>query len=150
MLVALVAGLLWGTWFSLSRSISSLSAATYLEVGQTMIRNIAGPARVLFPLALLSTLIVTAMLWPQRRSIAFWLAASSVILFLGTLIITLLVEVPIDNDTKTWTVATLPANWQAIRDRWELHHAIRSFLALGSLAALVASSLVTPKTDAEA
>jgi uncharacterized membrane protein len=142
MLVALVAGLLWGTWFPLSRSIGGLSAQTYLEVGRTMIGNIAGPARIVFPLSLASVLVVAGLLWLHRRTLAFWLAASSAALLLATLVITVAVEVPIDNQTKTWTLATLPPDWRAIRDRWELFHTLRTFAALGSLGALVASSLL--------
>jgi len=141
-LMALVAGLLWGTWFSLSRSMDTLSAQTFLDVGHTMIRNIALPARIVFPLTFLSSLVVTAMQWRWRRSAAFWLPAAGTVLFIGTLIITVAIEVPIDNQIKTWTVATLPADWHAIRDRWELHHTIRTFLALSSLGAFVAGSLL--------
>ncbi len=38
-LFALVAGVFWGTWFSLSRSIASITSETFLEVGRTMIQN---------------------------------------------------------------------------------------------------------------
>ena len=32
-LFTLVAGVLWGTWFSLSRSIASITPAVFLEIG---------------------------------------------------------------------------------------------------------------------
>src|SRR5215831_2377672 len=102
-LMALVAGLLWGTWFSLSRSMDTLSAQTFLDVGHTIIRNIAGPAPIVFPLTLLSGLAVTAMQWRWRRSAPFWFSVAGTILFIATLIITLAIEVPIDNQIKTWT-----------------------------------------------
>ncbi len=143
MLVTLVAGLLWGTWFSISRSISNLSAQAYVELGKTMIHNLALPARILFPLAFVAVLVVIGMLWSRHKSAAFWLACAGAVLLLGALIITVAVEVPIDNQTSLWTVATLPPDWQAIRDRWELHHTIRTFLGLAALGSLVASSLVS-------
>jgi len=146
MLMALVAGLLWGTWFSLSRSMDTLSAQTFLDVGHTMIRNIAGPALVVFPLTLLSGVAVTAMQWRRRRSALFWVFVTGTILFSATLIITLAIEVPIDNQIKTWTVATLPPDWKTIQDRWEWHHTIRTFLALTSLGAFVAGSLLSNET----
>ena len=42
-LFALVVGVFWGTWFSLSRSMNSITASTFLEVGHTMIANLGGP-----------------------------------------------------------------------------------------------------------
>jgi hypothetical protein len=48
-LCALVAGVFWGTWFSLRRSMASISATTFLEVGRIMIHNLGGPMSVLMP-----------------------------------------------------------------------------------------------------
>jgi hypothetical protein len=52
-LFVLVAGVFWGTWFSLSRSMSSITAPTFLEIGRTMIANLGGPMAVLMPATLL-------------------------------------------------------------------------------------------------
>jgi hypothetical protein len=40
----------------------------------------------------------------------------------AALVITLAVEVPIDNRIETWTATTLPADWRSIQARWELFH----------------------------
>ena len=48
---------------------------------------------------------------------------------------------PIDVQINQWTVKTLPADWMAIRDRWEFFHAIRTFASVGALAFAVASVL---------
>ena len=39
MLFALVMGVFWGTWFTLSRSITQFQPQTFLDIGQTAIRN---------------------------------------------------------------------------------------------------------------
>jgi hypothetical protein len=44
-LFALVTGVFWGTWFSVSRSIAELSAQTFLDVGHKMIWNLGLPNR---------------------------------------------------------------------------------------------------------
>jgi hypothetical protein len=54
-------------------------------------------------------------------------------------VITLAVEVPIDNLIASWTVATLPPDWQEIRARWAAFHTLRTFLSLGAVAAAVAA-----------
>ena len=71
-LFALVMGVFWGTWFSLSRTMDQLSAETFLAVGHQMIRNLGGPMAVLLPLSLLSALVTLALLWPHRSAAAFW------------------------------------------------------------------------------
>jgi hypothetical protein len=48
-LFALVMGVFWGTWFSLSRTMGQLSAETFLAVGHQMIRNLGGPMAILLP-----------------------------------------------------------------------------------------------------
>jgi hypothetical protein len=65
-LFALVMGVFWGTWFSLSRTMDQLSAETFLAVGHEMIRNLGGPMAVMLPLSLLSALVTLALLWPHR------------------------------------------------------------------------------------
>jgi hypothetical protein len=57
-------------------------------------------------------------------------------------VITLAVEVPIDNRIETWTVATLPADWRSIRSRWELWHTIRTFLSIAAVVAVTVSAVV--------
>ena len=70
-LFTLVAGVFWGTWFSLSRSIASITPATFLEVGHTMIANLGGPMSVLMPAAILSVLVlVVAAVPPARQTCA--------------------------------------------------------------------------------
>jgi hypothetical protein len=57
------------------------------------------------------------------------------------LLITLLVEVPIDNQIRTWTPQTVPADWTMLRARWQVFHTTRTFVALASLGSLVAAAL---------
>ena len=57
--------------------------------------------------------------------------------------ITLTVNVPIDNQIAGWTETTLPAHWQATRNRWEFYHGFRTALALVGIGCLFASSVWT-------
>jgi Anthrone oxygenase len=138
-LFALVMGVFWGTWFALSRSIIAFRPQTFLDIGQTAIRNLALPMRILMPVALLSAVILLVLL--PKRSAAFALALAGFALMVFALVVTLAVEVPIDNQIKVWTVSTLPANWEALRDRWEFYHALRTFMSIGALVSVTASTL---------
>lgn len=144
-LFALVMGVFWGTWFSLSRTMNQLSAETFIAVGRQMIQNLGGPMAILLPLALVSALVTLALLWPGVRGAAFWWLLAGFLLLVAALAITLAVEVPIDNQIKDWTAATLPGDWRSIQSRWELFHTIRTFLSIAAVVAVTISAAVTAR-----
>src|SRR5262245_8943523 len=145
LLFALVMGVFWGTWFTLSRSIEGFQPQTFLDIGQTAIRNLAVPMAILMPLSLLSALIMIARL--PKRSIAFVFAIVAFALMVAALVVTLAVEVTIDNQVKVWTIATLPANWEMLRDRWEFYHGVRTFVSIFALAFMTVSGLQINHTN---
>jgi uncharacterized membrane protein len=145
MLFALVMGVFWGTWFALSRSIAELRPQTFLDIGHTTIRNLGVPMSILMPLSLVSAVVMLVLL--PKRSKAFALAVAAFLLMVCALLVTLGIEVPIDIQIEQWTVATLPSDWKAIRDRWEFYHTIRTFLSLVALVLVAASSLVNRREE---
>ena len=149
-LFALVMGVFWGTWFSLSRTMGRLSPETFLAVGHEMIRNLGVPMAILLPLALFSALVTLALQRSGGRTAAFWWMAAGFLLMVAALVITLAVEVPIDNQIETWTAATLPGDWRSIQTRWELWHTIRTFLSIAAVVAATISATVSSVRDAVA
>ena len=95
-LFMLVAGVFWDTWFSLSRSIASITPAAFLEIGHTMIGNLGGPMSLLIPATILSMLVLVVGLYRRRDTNAFALAAAALGLLAVSTAITLSVNVPID------------------------------------------------------
>ncbi len=146
-LFALVMGVFWGTWFSLSRTMGQLSAETFVAVGHEMIHNLGGPMAILLPLALLSALVTLVLLGQGVRAAAFWWLLAGFLLMVAALVITLVVEVPIDNKIEAWTVATLPGDWRSIQSRWESFHTIRTFLSIAAVVAVTVSGAVTARSD---
>jgi hypothetical protein len=144
-LFSLVTGVFWGTWFSLSRSISAITPGTFLEVGGLMIANLGGPMSVLMPAALLFALVLCVVLFRGRESRATLFASAAFVLMAVALVITLAVNVPIDRQIQSWTTATLPSDWSAIRDRWEFFHGLRTLVSFVALASLFASTLSTTR-----
>jgi hypothetical protein len=147
-LFALVMGVFWGTWFSLSRTMDQLSAETFVAVGHQMIQNLGGPMAILLPLALLSALVTLVLLWRGGGPTAafLWLLAGFGLMVLA-LVVTLAVEVPIDNQIQDWTAATLPADWRSIQSRWELFHTVRTFLSIAAVIAATISATVAARPD---
>lgn len=146
---ALVTGVFWRTWLGLSRSMPALTPETFLEVGHTMIGNLGTIMAILMPVAILAALPVLYLLYRGGHSGAFYLSLAGFVLFVVTLLITLIVEVPIDNQIEGWTVTTLPANWQALRDRWEWFHAARSWIAVLAFALLLGGTFLAPGNSAK-
>jgi hypothetical protein len=143
-LFALVLGVFWGTWFSLSRSIASITASTFLEVGHTMIGNLGAPMAVLMPASLLCAVPVLAASYRRRRLTGFYLTLAGVALLIVALVITLTVNVPIDHVINRWTVDSLPADWTLSRDRWQLFHTSRTFACLAGFGCALAGALWEP------
>ncbi|HEX2617327.1 MAG TPA: anthrone oxygenase family protein [Flavobacteriales bacterium] len=136
LLTALVMGVFWGTWFTLTRSLDTFEAPAFLQIGHTIIANVAGPMRVLMPATLL-VMLWCLWVYPVKRSSNYILLVIAVALMVVTLLITLLVEVPMDDMIRTWTVANIPADWTDHRAVWARFHTLRTFTSIASLAAFI-------------
>lgn len=139
-LVMLVTGVFWGTWFTLTRSLDTFPADHFIRIGQTIIHNVAGPMRILMPLTLVVQLLLCIAYRKQGPVIYALLAAFG--LMIVTLLITLLVEVPIDNQIRTWTSDRIPADWRALRATWKQFHAYRTLSSILSFGLLSVPALL--------
>lgn len=135
-LSSLIMGVFWGTWLSLSRSIDSFTLSEFLSIGKRMIKNLAIPMRILMPITLLFILYLTFLFALRHLEGSFYLALAGFIFISSTLIITLTINVPIDYQIKKWAVNSAPSNWENIRRRWELFHAIRTFLSIAAFSCI--------------
>jgi uncharacterized membrane protein len=133
LLLVLVAGVFWGTWFSLSRTMYELPAEIFLTIGKEIMKNVAVTMSIIMPASLLGLLVLLINSW-KTKSLYFYCILASLVLFVVTLIITVGVEVPIDNKINVWTVATLPADWKITREKWEWYHSMRTFISLTGVA----------------
>jgi len=132
-LLLLTTGVFWGTWFTMTRSIEEFSSAEFIHIGKVIIANVANPMRFIMPGCILLLIVYSWMSYGTGR-MRFYFIAASLALMLVSLLITLLVEVPIDNEIKTWTATTIPGNWTDIRERWAGFHTLRTLTSLGSFA----------------
>ena len=130
-LLMLVTGVFWGTWFTMTRSITSFSASEFIHIGKVIIANVANPMKVLMQLTIL-LLIVSTWKEYRKKETAFYLFLASLILMIITLLITVMVEVPIDNQIKTWIAATVPNDWESLRVKWAWYHGLRTITSIAS------------------
>jgi uncharacterized membrane protein len=144
-LLTLVAGVFWGTWFTLTRSLEAFTPAEFIHIGQTIIRNVAVPMRVIMP-SYIVFMGVSAWLYPVKKSMGFYLNVIANVLIIVTLLITLLVLVPIDNQIKAWTVATMPPDWISMREQWQFFHSLRTLTSLAAFGCLALSIVYIPNS----
>jgi uncharacterized membrane protein len=139
-LSALVAGMFCGPWVALSRSISTFQPEVFLAIVHRMNRNMAPVMTILMPAALLSIVPVLFISYNEQLR-TFYLTLTGFALFIVALLVTMLVEVPIVKQIETWTVPTLPGNWQHLRDRWGVFHVIRIVASIAGLVLLVVGAI---------
>jgi uncharacterized membrane protein len=140
-LLTLITGTFWGTWFTLTRTIENFSAAEFIHIGKVIIHNVANPMKVLMPSCILF-MILSVWFYHQKKTIGFYFNLSALILIIISLLITLLIEVPIDNQIKTWTAVTVPSDWEETRRRWQFFHGLRTLTSLTSCACFTLSIIL--------
>jgi uncharacterized membrane protein len=139
-LSVLVSGMFWGPWLALSRSFSIFKPEIFLAIVHRMNRNMASVMTILMPAALLSIVPVLLISYNEQPR-TFYLTLTGFALFIVALLVTVLVEVPIVKQIETWTVSTLPGNWQQLRDRWGAFHVIRIVASIAGLVLLLVGAI---------
>jgi len=131
-LLILITGVFWGTWFSLSRTMHNLPPEIFIAIGKEIMKNVAVPMSIIMPASLMGLAMLLIWSW-KEQSIYFFCILATFVLFIGALLITVTIEVPIDNQIKTWSVSSMPMDWESIRDRWEWFHTMRTWIALAGV-----------------
>jgi uncharacterized membrane protein len=130
-LLMLVTGVFWGLWVSLSRSYHHFSPDELAHIGKVIIKNLAVLMRWL-SLSCIAVLAISACLYAGQHQRACILNISAIICIVTSLLITIFVEVPINNQVITWTNSTAPDNRKAILSRWQFYNVIRVITAVMS------------------
>ena len=104
--------------------MATFEPEVFLAIVHRMNRNMAPLMTFLMPVALLSTVPVLFLSY-RKQPTTFYLSLAGLLLFIVTLLVTVLVEVPIVKQIESWTASTLPGNWQELRDRWGRFHIFR-------------------------
>ncbi len=80
----------------------------------------------------------------QRRARVWWPLISA-IGFAGMLGAFAFGNRPLNAQIASWTATTLPADWTAVRDRWDTAHTISGVFAAVAFFSLLAGALVDPR-----
>jgi uncharacterized membrane protein len=136
-LAVVSAGLLAGIFVAhragLHYALPQLSASSFVQLGQLMYVHYVRFMPPLVLIALASSALWLVMVRTQWRTAEFWLVGISVCGILTILAVTRAVNVPLNNQLMTWSVAYPPPNLQQLWAPWEHANTLRSVLATGAL-----------------
>ena len=138
-LSTLVAGIFFGPWVAFGGTAGK--PEIWLAIVNRFNSNLFRVMSVLMPGALLSIVPVLFMTYNGQRS-TFFLNAIAVVLSAAGLLVTVLVQRPLVKQMRTWTVATLPHNWEQIRNRWEAFHAVRVVASVAGLVLMLTAAIL--------
>jgi uncharacterized membrane protein len=151
----LMAGLLFGDWLGTSFARARMSASGFIELQQIVHINYLRTLPALSSAAVLAP-VVWLFFWRSRRgSVEFGILLAAIIALVVGQAITFMVNVPINDQLESWSVANPPSNAREIWSRWESAHIVRTIFWVGGflleIVALVAghSTRATSATAAE-
>ena len=138
LMVALTAGRAFWVW--VAESPSALSMTTYVESFQATNRAIALPIAITGSLGFLLAIVAVALSWRDWPTV--YLLGAAVPLLAASVLITTLINIPINDQIATWHASTPPANWMQIRDRWWSWHIIRATALLAGFVLVLLGALL--------
>lgn len=137
LLTALSMGVHFGTWLTERPLRSTRSGALFIEVHQGRDRVAARVMPILGNAALI--FLALGVFSVRAVPAAFALSLAGLVLCIGDMLVTVIVNVPINRTVQTWQPDAPPAEWKRLRDRWERFHSIRTLLIVPGFALFAAS-----------
>ncbi|MGE0821230.1 MAG: hypothetical protein AB7G75_10315 [Candidatus Binatia bacterium] len=92
------------------------------------------------------TAVILVVLVRHRPAAFRWTLAGAGLLVTAHILWWLFVF-PVNTEIATWTIESVPANWEQWRAQWEYTHAIRAILQILGVAALLWSALLETVTS---
>lgn len=121
----------------LENSLRSFGAAVYTQVRLVELDSLDKLASVTLIPALVTTVALAIWSRGNSRRSALVAAALLVVVFVTTFAVNL----PINSDQLSWSVQQPPADWAAVRDRWQAAHAVRTVAAVLAFVVLVSTAV---------
>jgi uncharacterized membrane protein len=138
LLLGLTAGRAFWVW--LGESPLSMSGPTYVEFFQQVDNRIAIPIAVTGMGGTLLAGISAAVYKAERRAFYFLIAACA--LSVAGSLVTIFVNVPINEQLATWNPAALPPDYQDHLRQWWLWHQVRLVVMFTAMCFVFAAMLV--------
>jgi len=111
---------------------ATLNASSFVEFQQTVHVTYVKMMPPLVFGAIISAIGWLFLVRSQRRGAEFWLIASATCGIIFVAAVTRAVNVPLNNQLMTWSIAAPPANLKELWAPWEQVDAIRTAVAVGA------------------
>jgi uncharacterized membrane protein len=128
----LAAGVFLGHKMGISIARHKLTPQSFVQLGQSIRPYFARVMPILTIGAVLASVLWSVLLRSNWRTVHFWLVLSASIEMVSAVLLTRAVNVPINNQLMTWSIATPPANLMELWEPWEKVHTIRTIFSLSS------------------
>jgi uncharacterized membrane protein len=125
-------------------TLRGYGSAVYTQVRLVELEHLDDLATSLLVPAILAS-IVLAVAVIRCRDGQGWLPLTAVVLLLATLVISVSISVPINSAQASWSVMAPPADWSAVRDRWQLAHVARTTTSVLAFVLLTTAAMRTTK-----
>lgn len=139
-----IAGLMVGNELAVSAFVhprlAALDDKVHAASTQALARVYGAVMPIWYAVVLISTVATALVLQPW--STATEIAATSAIIWLSSIIFTILFPFPINNQIIRWNLDSLPDNWKELRRKWDKLHTIRIFMLLSALTCLTVACLI--------
>lgn len=135
----LMAGLLFGDWLGPSFARASMSASSFIEFQQIIHNNYLRPLPALSTIAAGLPILWLVLLRGRRQDPEFKLVLGAAVAIMTGFLITLVFNVPVNDQLESWNPASPPVNVREIWRQWETAHIVRTiFWTLGFLLETIA------------
>ena len=150
-------GLLFGDWLGPAFARSAMSVSSFVEFQQIVHINYLRTLPALSTIALATPILWLVLLRNRRDSAEFKILLAATMAIAIGFAITLVLNVPVNNQLETWNAAAPPPNAREIWSTWEKAHVIRTvfwvvgfFLEIVALVRTAQPSSVQPAAGAVA
>ena len=149
-LAVCAAGIITGGQYvvSFDYNPAGTTASFYTEKMQYAIHHIGVP---LFGMLIATTVLCflsAALYFRAQRRVALLLAGAGVFFLIGALI-TRFGNIPLLDLMDTWNVASPPADWLDVAQRWYMFHSVRFVVDMIGLFLAVSSAFIAPRPEVQ-
>jgi len=126
-------------------TLRGYGSAVYTQVRLIELAHLDDLATALLLPAILTSVALAVAAF-RRHGSSRWLPLTAVVLLLATLVISVSISVPINTAQASWSVVAPPADWSAVRDRWQLAHVARTTTSVLAFVLLTVAAMTPTRS----
>lgn len=143
MLASVLVGNELGGWAGVHPALYALPTGAHIRAEQAVTRRYGRLMPVVMTATIVSCVPVLS-LTPDRRSAAYRYTLGGMLAFLAMLGVTFTGNMPLNRRVLALSADNSPADWLALRARWDRWHTLRNILNVAGLGCLVLGALAAP------